>query len=262
MENIINFKDNNKRITVESATNQNLSGSNTFARHLFDGIAGNYDRPAYLFSLFQYYHWRNFLISRLRLDSKSRILDVCTGPGGVAIAMAKKGRCHVVGVDISDSMLEKARSNILASNLSSLVTVEKARAEQLPFDEQTFDAVVFTFLFRYLDEPKTVLTELARVLKPGGQMASLEFCVPRGPLLYPLWLLYTRLVLPLGTRFITRGWSEVGSFLGPSISEFFRQYSLEEIAKMWADAGLIDVQTRILSHGGAFVMWGGKTRQS
>jgi demethylmenaquinone methyltransferase / 2-methoxy-6-polyprenyl-1,4-benzoquinol methylase len=258
MENILNGDDNNKRIPGQAATDQGLSRRNTFARNLFDGIARNYDRPAQLFSLFQYRHWRDFLVSRLRLDTNSRVLDVCTGPGGVAIAIANAARCHVIGVDISDSMLEKARSNILDSNLSSFVSVEKARAEQLPFDDQTFDAVVFTFLFRYVDEPKTVLAELTRVLKPGGQMASLEFYVPRGPILYPLWLLHTRLVMPLGTRLITRGWSEVGSFLGPNISEFFRRHSLEEIAKMWADAGLTNVQTKILTHGGAFVMWGKK----
>jgi len=109
-----------------------------------------------------------------------------------------------------------------------------------------------------VDEPKAILTELTRVLKPGGQMASLEFCVPEGPILYPLWLLHTRLILPLGTRFISRGWREVGSFLGPSISGFFQRQSLEDIARMWAGAGLIGVHTKILSHGGAFVMWGQK----
>jgi demethylmenaquinone methyltransferase / 2-methoxy-6-polyprenyl-1,4-benzoquinol methylase len=250
--------DNNGKLSGETAPDRDPCLKNTHASHLFDGIAENYDQPAQIFSLFQYLRWRDFLVSRLKLDSNSRVLDVCTGPSGVAIAIAKTANCHVVGVDISDRMLEKARSNIFNSNLASLVAVEKARAEDLPFDDQTFDAVVFTFLFRYVDEPQTVLKELTRVLKPGKQMASLEFYVPRGPLLYPLWLLYTRLVLPMGTRLMTSGWSEVGSFLGPSISEFFRRQSLSDIAKMWAEADLMDVQTRILSFGGAFVMWGQK----
>jgi demethylmenaquinone methyltransferase / 2-methoxy-6-polyprenyl-1,4-benzoquinol methylase len=256
------------KIVNEIGLNRVLTGSksgdgfqnpkNIHARRLFDSIADNYDRPAQIFSFFQYLHWREFLVSRLRLEPNSKVLDVCTGPGGVAIAIARAAGCQVIGVDISDNMLEKARRNILNSNLTATVSVEKARAENLPFDDRTFDAVVFTFLFRYVDEPETVLKELTRVLKPGKQMASLEFYTPSGPLLHPLWLLHTRLVLPLGTRFIDRGWSEVGSFLGPSISDFFHRQSLEDLNKMWANAGLIDVQTRILSLGGAFVMWGQK----
>jgi demethylmenaquinone methyltransferase / 2-methoxy-6-polyprenyl-1,4-benzoquinol methylase len=253
---IENSKDDDNMMLFEAADVQNLDRRNLFTRRLFDGIAKNYDRPAQLFSFFQYLHWRDFLVSRLRLNSNSRVLDVCTGPGGVAIAIARKARCRVVGVDISDGMLQKAQSNIINSNLASYISVKKARAEELPFDDHAFDAVVFTFLYRYIEQPQDVLIELTRVLKPGGQIASLEFYVPGGPVLYPLWLLHTRLVLPVGTRFITPGWKEVGSFLGPSISDFFRRKPLSDIARMWSDSGINDVQTKILSWGGAFVMWG------
>jgi demethylmenaquinone methyltransferase / 2-methoxy-6-polyprenyl-1,4-benzoquinol methylase len=255
---IVNEIGINRALPDGKSDEERQSLKNVHASRLFDGIADNYDRPAQIFSFFQYLRWREFLVSRLRLEQNSKVLDVCTGPGGVAIAIARSAGCQVIGVDISDKMLEKARRNILSSNLTATVSVEKARAENLPFDDRTFDAVVFTFLLRYVDEPRTVLKELARVLKPGKQLVSLEFYTPRGPILHPLWLLHTRLVLPLGTRFIDRGWSEVGSFLGPSISEFFHRQSLEDLIKIWTNAGLIDVQTKILSLGGAFVMWGQK----
>ena len=89
-------------------------------------------------------------------------------------------------------------------------------------------------------------------------MASLDFYMPQGQLLRALWLAHTRLVLPLITRLITPGWSEVGSFLGPSISEFYRDHTLQDLGDIWAEADLVDVHTRVLSIGGAVVMWGSK----
>lgn len=231
---------------------------NIHARHLFDGIAHDYNRPAQAFSLFQYGRWRRSLISRLKLEPDALVLDVGTGPGGVAIDIAGRVGCRVVGVDLSDRMLEQAQINLRTSKLTSLVSLVKARAENLPFPDHSFDTVVFTFLHRYVDELQDMLHELTRVLKPGGQMASLEFCVPKGPVLHPLWLLHTRVVLPLGSRFLTPGWREVGSFLGPSISTFFRKHTLEDLGQMWAQAGLGSVEVKLLSQGGAFIMWGQK----
>ena len=248
-------------MTIEGSNSTSTlvsSQRNAHARHLFDGIAGNYDGPAQVFSLFQYQHWRRFLVSRLKMGPQALVLDVATGPAGVAIYIAGKAGCQVIGMDISDRMLEEAGINLRAANLTSLVSLVKGRAENLPFPDHSFDVVVFTFLFRYVDEPQAVMHELARVLKPGGQIASLEFYVPKGPVLYPLWLLHTRLVMPLGTRFVTPGWREVGSFLGPSISNFFRKYTLEDLHQVWTQAGLNNVQTKLLSQGGAFVMWGQK----
>src|SRR4030042_850356 len=236
------------------------SQKNTHARHLFDGIARNYDTPAQVFSLFQYRYWRRSLVSKLKIDSQALVLDVATGPAGVAIDIAGKTGCWITGMDISDRMLEQARVNLKAADLTSLVSLVKGRAENLPFPDHTFDVVVFTFLFRYVDEPRTVMSELARVLKPGGQMALLEVYMPRGLILHPLWLLHTRLVMPLGTRFLTPGWREVGTFLGPNISDFFGRYTLQDLDQLRTQAGLNNVQTKVLSQGGAFIMWGWKGR--
>jgi hypothetical protein len=89
-------------------------------------------------------------------------------------------------------------------------------------------------------------------------MVSLEFYVPGGPVWYPLWLVHTHILMRLGTRFISRGWREVGAFLGPSISAFYRENSLDDLAQMWMRAGVGDIHTRVLSLGGAILTWGRK----
>jgi len=133
----------------------------------------------------------------------------------------------------------------------------RGRAERLPFADASFDHVTFTYLLRYVDDPVATLRELARVLRPGGRLAALEFGIPRGPL-YPLWLLHTRVGLPLLGRLFSARWSAVGAFLGPSIERFYRDHPQREIEGYWRDAGLCDVRSRHMSFGGAIVMTGTK----
>ena len=224
---------------------------NNLDRRLFDGIAQGYEGPAQVFSLFQYRRWRRFLVSRLRLGPQDLVLDVGTGTGLVARDIAKRTGCRVVGVDLADRMIGQAHRDVQAHGLAPRVSLLKGCAESLPFADHSFDAVAFTFLYRYIENPQDILGELTRVLRPGGQMASLEFFMPQSPVLYGLWLLHTRLVLPVGTRILSPGWREVGSFLGPSISHFYRHCKLEDLKQIWVRAGLRNVQTKELSLGGA-----------
>ena len=235
-----------------------LDGKYTHARRMFDGIAESYEGPARAFSLFQYDRWHRYLASRLGVRSDASVLDVCTGTGLVALRIAADTGCRVVGVDLSQRMIDQGRSAVERSGLWSSVSLVTGRAERLPFADDSFDAVVFTFLLRYVEDPQSTLRELARVLRPGGRMASLEFYVPRGPLLHPLWLLYSRLVLPLGGWLLSPGWRRACSFLGPSISAFYREHPLEELNRIWARAGIGLVGTSVLSLGGAVVTWGQK----
>ena len=231
---------------------------NVHARRMFDGIARHYETPAQAFSLFQYGRWRRSLLSELRLAPSSLVLDVCTGTGLVAIEVAKQIGCRVVGVDLSELMVEQARRNLHLYRLTPLVSLLKGRAESLPFADGCFDTVVFTFLLRYVDDPQTTLGELTRVLRPGGQLASLDFYVPQNRVLHALWLTYTRLLLPSGTRLLGKGWRQAGSFLGPSISALYRKHALRDLAEMWGLAGIENVRTETLSLGGAVVMRGEK----
>ena len=111
--------------------------------------------------------------------------------------------------------------------------------------------MTFTYLLRYVDDPPATLRELARVVRPGGTIAMLEFGVPRG-IWRPFWELYVRVGLPAAGALISPGWREVGRFLGPNIREFHGRCSLIEL---WKEAGLVDVVERRLSLGGGMVVW-------
>ena len=174
------------------------------------------------------------------------------------MAVAQQGDRRIMGVDISRGMLRAGLGAVRRRGLTSRVRLVQARAEALPFPNASFDAVLFTFLLRYVQDPEATLRELARVLKPGGQMLSLEFSVPENPAIRALWLLYTRALLPAMTMPISPGWRRVGRFLGPSIARFYGQYRLSDIAGAWGRAGIEEVGLRRLSLGGAAVMWGRK----
>lgn len=166
----------------------------------------------------------------------------------VAAALRARYGCGVIGLDQSADMLAAARDrNGLFAGLI------RARAEALPFADASFDHVTFTYLLRYVDDPAATLRELARVLRPGGHLATLEFGVPPGAA-YPLWWVYTRAVLPLAGWVVSRRWRDVGAFLGPSIEGFYRRHPQARIESYWRDAGLAELQVRRMSLGGGTVM--------
>jgi len=184
----------------------------------------------------------------------ARVLDVATGTGLVARALKRRYRCRVVGLDQSEDMLSRARP-LVGSVYEDVV---RGEAERLPFEDGSFDALTFTYLLRYVDDPAATMRELARVVRPGGRVAMLEFFVPPRPVLYPAWWLYTRLGLPALGRLVSRDWFEVGRFLGPSIDGFWRRHPLPQVVEMWRAAGIESVEVRKMSLGGGVVMWGMK----
>ena len=183
-------------------------------------------------------------------------MDLCTGTAGVAIQVSRTLGSQVVGVDLSGEMLRRAKRKVRKASVEQNISLVMGRAEGLPFPDARFDAVCFTYLFRYVKDPKATLREIVRVLKPGGRLVSLEFGVPEHKIVRVLWYIYTRGVLPLITGLISRGWQEVGAFLGPSISGFYRSNTVERIQQMWVGLGIPDVRVDRLSLGGAVMMWG------
>ncbi len=189
--------------------------------------------------------WRSALVEEVRARPGELVLDVATGTGLVADALRRRYGCRVVGLDQSADMLLAAR------NGSPLV---HARAESLPFADATFDHLTFTYLLRYVDDPAATLRELARVVRPGGRVATLEFAVPRDHVAFALWRVYTRLLLPLAGRLVSPQWGRVGAFLGPSIEGFYRRHPQAALERYWRAAGLADVRVRTMSLGGGTVM--------
>jgi len=220
------------------------------ALELFAPLGPTYERYARLLSLGQDPRWRRFLVSRVEAGPGDEVLDVATGTGAVARELLRQKGCAVIGVDQSPEMLAVARERLPAT-----VKLVEASAEHLPFEDASFDALTVTYLLRYVDDPGATLAELARVVRAGGTVASLEFAVPAG-LWRPLWRAYVGAVLPAAGRIVSPGWHEVGDFLGASIREFWRRYPLEHQLELWRAAGIEDARYRRLSLGGGIVIWG------
>lgn len=232
---------------------------NAFAAGLFADLPPRYDRLAEVLSFRQNGQWRAELVRHIVRSQPERILDVATGTAGVAIALARATDARIVGVDISESMLDRGRERVRAAGLDNRITLQPARAEELPFPPASFDAVSFTYLLRYVADPAATLTELARVLRPGGGMASLDFFVPPTAFSRLAWRAYTRLLLPVaGYASGGRAWSRVGRFLGPNIEDFYGRFPLDQLFETWRTAGMVDVEHRVMSLGGGLVMWGRK----
>jgi demethylmenaquinone methyltransferase/2-methoxy-6-polyprenyl-1,4-benzoquinol methylase len=225
-------------------------GEAASARTLFAPLGPTYDRYSALLSLGQDPRWRRFLVTRIEAAARDTVLDVATGTGAVARELLARTGCNVVGLDQSPEMLAEARRRLPAS-----VKLIEGTAEALPFDDASFDGLTFTYLLRYVPDPAATLRELARVVKPGGSIAGLEFAVPRG-IWRPLWELYVRLGLPVAGRAISKGWADVGDFLGPSIRDFYARWPEERLLEAWHSAGITDVESRRLSLGGGIVTWG------
>jgi len=241
------------------------------ALELFHGLPRRYDLLSSALSFGQDPRWRRALVSEVAPAAGARVLDVATGTGMVAAELLARSDCSVVGLDQSAEMLSAARARFAgrsrggrdrfgrpgsASGAPSAGSVElvEGQAEALPFPDASFDALTFTYLLRYVDDPRATIRELARVVRPGGRVASLEFGVPPALPARAAWRLYTAIGLPVLGRMVSREWGEVGRFLGPSIRGFYERHPVGLIVAYWREAGLEDVRVRRMSLGGGIVM--------
>ncbi len=230
---------------------------NSFAQDLFTPLPARYDRLAEILSFGQNGRWRRAMVDQIVPAPGTVVLDVASGTAGVAIQLARRTTARIIGVDLTEQMLRQGRHNVARAGLAGRIGLTAGRGEQLPFPDASFDALTFTYLLRYVDDPQATLTELARVVRPGGRVASLEFCVPPSAFWRAAWWLYTRTLLPLG-GLLTGGreWFVVGRFLGPNISRHYRRYPVDWTVRAWREAGFTDVGVKVMSLGGGLVMWG------
>jgi demethylmenaquinone methyltransferase / 2-methoxy-6-polyprenyl-1,4-benzoquinol methylase len=227
------------------------------ARRLFAGLPRHYDRVGALLSFGQDPRWRRAMVAAVGARPGERVLDVATGTGMVAEALVRRYGCAVVGLDQSPEMLQAARERRSGdAALGERIELVAGEAERLPFAAGEFDHLTFTYLLRYVDDPAATLRELARVVRPGGRVASLEFGVPARQPWHAAWALYTRFGLPALGRLVSREWRDTGSFLARSIPEFYARVPLPEQRGLWNAAGIASVQVRRMSLGAGVVMWG------
>jgi demethylmenaquinone methyltransferase/2-methoxy-6-polyprenyl-1,4-benzoquinol methylase len=226
------------------------------ALEMFSKLPRSYDEVAAAFSFFQDPRWRKAAVEAVEAEPDDRVLDVACGTGLVSAALVERWGCRVVGLDQSAAMLGRAQARATADpRLAERIGFVEGEAESLPFADGEFDHLTFTYLLRYVEDPAATLRELARVVKPGGHVSSLEFCVPSGAWFW-LWHLYTRVGLPALGRLVSRGWYEAGRFLGPSIEGFYRAHPLSRQVELWEAAGIERIAVRRMSLGGGVVIWG------
>jgi demethylmenaquinone methyltransferase/2-methoxy-6-polyprenyl-1,4-benzoquinol methylase len=242
---------------VATSADSQPSPRKRHALSLFADLPSQYGRMGAVMSFGQDPRWRQALVEAIAPRPDQRVLDVATGTGLVAFELVRRGAGSVVALDQSEAMLAGAAARRSAMpDLGARIELLRGEAERLPFADDEFDALTFTYLLRYVDDRAGTMRELARVVKPGGRIGMVEFGVPSAAPLRTAWRVHTRMGLPLLGRIVSPAWAEVGRFLGPSIERF---YALEpDLGALWREAGIGEVRARRMSFGAGLVMWGVK----
>jgi len=221
----------------DSASNKTLRVENMFNR-----IAPKYDFFNRLFSLRIDLLWRKSLVKWMQSDDPKQILDVATGTGELAIALWKNFRVKITAVDLSQEMLNLADKKI--KELGADITIQKANAENLPFESNKFDAVSVGFGVRNFENLEKGLSELRRVVKENGNVYILEFSRMEG-VLSPLYNFYFNKVLPFLAKMIS-GEKEAYTYLPDSVQNF---PCGERMKNILLDLGFSKVEYKKLSLG-------------
>jgi demethylmenaquinone methyltransferase / 2-methoxy-6-polyprenyl-1,4-benzoquinol methylase len=173
-------------------------------RDMFDRIAYRYDFLNHFLSMGIDIYWRNRVLRLAKKAQPSDILDVATGTGDLAITLSRCQPCHITGIDISEGMLNVGRQKIEKLGLTSVISLQQADSESLPFNDHMFGLVTAAFGVRNFENLDRGLEEMGRVLKPGGQVIILEFSTVTNPFWKILFSFYFRWLLPLIGRMISR----------------------------------------------------------
>ena len=221
----------------DSASNKTLRVEN-----MFDRIAPKYDFFNRLFSLRIDLLWRKNLVNWMQSDDPKQILDVATGTGELVIALWKKFGGKITAVDLSQEMLNLADKKI--KELGADITIQKANAENLPFESNKFDAVSVGFGVRNFENLEKGLSELRRVVKENGNVYILEFSKMEG-VLSPLYNFYFNKVLPFLAKMIS-GEKEAYAYLPDSVQSF---PCGERMKNILLDLGFSKVEYKKLSLG-------------
>jgi demethylmenaquinone methyltransferase / 2-methoxy-6-polyprenyl-1,4-benzoquinol methylase len=216
-------------------------------RRMFGGIAPRYDLLNRLLSFARDRHWRREAVAHTQLPSGGVALDVCTGTADMALELARQfpSARTIIGVDFCLPMIRIAAEKVARKGLTDRIRLQAASAEALPFDANTFDAVTIAFGIRNVADRKCGLSELCRVLRPGGVGVILEFATPRGPLFGWLYRVYFHRGLPWLGGLIS-GDAQAYRYLPTSVSAF---PGPQELSRMMEEVGFHDVHFRTMTGG-------------
>jgi demethylmenaquinone methyltransferase/2-methoxy-6-polyprenyl-1,4-benzoquinol methylase len=212
---------------------------------MFDAIAPRYDLLNHLLSAGIDRRWRARAIASLALTGRETLIDVCTGTGDVALEARRRGAARVLGVDFAGAMLSLGLRKVLAAGEADRIALAQGDAMRLPVRDASGEAATVAFGIRNVQDAAVACAELARVLKPGGRLAILEFGVPRFPGVRTLYRWYFTQVLPAIGRMIS-GHGAAYSYLPASVGAFPPPAEFMTILR---HAGFIDVDAVPLTFG-------------
>ena len=215
-------------------------------REMFDNIAPKYDLLNHTLSMSIDRVWRRRVVGEVRRAKPGRILDVATGTGDLAIAMARRIRdVQVLGVDLSEQMLAVARRKIEARGLDGRIVLDRGDAERLAVADASVDVATVAFGVRNFGDLGAGLRELARTIKPGGKVVILEFSRPRNRVFRALYEFYSYKILPRIGGLVSRD-KRAYEYLPASVGKF---PAPEEFMAMMARAGFRNCRARSQSFG-------------
>ena len=260
--------------TCTAETSRQVDKSGDRIQKMFGEISGRYDFLNHFLSGGVDYYWRWRTVRKIRPNGESPILDVCTGTGDLAIAFWKKagGATAVVGTDFTPEMLDIARvktakmgipadaasakANGSSSSTKAPLTFQQADTMVLPLDSDLYQIVSVAFGLRNVSDTVAGLKEMTRVCKPGGQVAVLEFSMPRNKLFSAVYRWYFRNILPRIGQLLASNSEAAYKYLPQSVSEFPQD---EELAGLMRKAGLKDITWTPLTFGIATLYAGSKS---
>lgn len=223
-------------------------------RAMFNDISPKYDFLNHFLSFGIDRLWRKKLVKLLRQSKPSEILDVATGTGDLAMAVAKINPRKIIGIDISEQMLDVGRAKLIKANPGNLISFQQADAEQIPFPDNSFDAITVAFGVRNFENLELGISEMRRVLRPGGWIYILEFSHPQVFPMKQLFYLYSRFFIPSMGRLIS-GNNRAYRYLPESVAAFPSGKKFVEIIEK---QGLFKVSFIPLTMGIASIYFGQK----
>jgi len=221
-------------------------GRARYVRGLFDGIASRYDLANAVITLGRIKSWRQRLVDEVDLRDSPLVLDLATGTGDLALAIARRSpRARVVGVDLSLEMMRHGREKVRRAGLDGRISFVLADVTALPFRQGVADSVVDAFLLRHIPSLADAFAEFGRVLRPAGQVASLELTQPTNLVFRPVFgFLFRNLIPVLG--WLVSGDYQAFRYLPRSLQPYPGHAELSAIMR---GAGYENVRCRL--------MWGG-----
>lgn len=186
---------------------------------MFDTISGNYDGLNRVISFGVDIQWRKKVVQLVKKTGAKRLLDIATGTGDLAIALSKTNATEIIGLDISQGMLDVGKKKISNKNLDHLITMVKGDSEQLPYMDHHFDGVTVAFGVRNFEHLEKGLSEIYRVLAPGGTLTILETSIPTKPPYKQGYKFYCSYILPKIGRIFSKDQSAY-AYLSESAATF------------------------------------------